>query len=405
MYFGGSLSSIESATRYGAAGPVGPLGNSSSETCPSCSLSVPKSVSEQLPDGAPGSPSKDGRGKNGSPVLRTREAFLSSGITEERSDDEESATAEKATLKKRKGKASSAGISRPKPSRAASSSSSASESPDRSRASTMTTSSSSSPHPHTLTYLTARQPSSRDAHSLLRRSCIRTLSCEQLPRANKGPLFFGDDRAGYTIAFVFRLCDPCARGRSRRYAFVCWAGREERRAARAWKEVIGVFESMAIRIESMVERQQEGSARASDGVGSVEARSGSRDITPVSSFLSGRTVDPDGYPRRASVRAKGLAELVGREDFFVEVHAVFVRLLTRLGRGFGGFPAGAVVDSAIHGEVGETDEPGEVTGLRNLSLRGPHLERKVSDSANSKPTFDTVVNVSLELGSRQQLVA
>ncbi|KAI9838483.1 MAG: hypothetical protein M1838_004566 [Thelocarpon superellum] len=324
-----------------------PVGTSveNGETCPSCSLSLPKRVSEHLPEGVPGSPAKDGRGKNGSPVLRTREAYISSGIGE---DGDATHPLDRARSHPR------ASLD-PEDERPSSSSTTSATTPEHSRSSTMTTSSVPSPHAHTLTYISARQPASRDAHSMLRRSCIRTLSCEQLPRANKGPLFFGDDCAGYTISYVFRLADPAARGRSRRYAFVCWAGREERRAARAWKEVISVFEGMANRIEAMVERQQEGVVRASDGGLAVGSQNSGRDITPVSSFLSGRTVDPDGYPRRASVRARGLAELVGREDFFVEVHAVFVHLLTRLGRVFGGGPAGLVLDSGIRGEVGEVD--------------------------------------------------
>ncbi|KAI9822108.1 MAG: hypothetical protein M1832_003110 [Thelocarpon impressellum] len=403
----GSLGSVESAARGPSA-----VSSTSTETCPSCSLSVPKCVSAQLPDGAPGSPSKDGKGKNGSPVLRTREAFIASGIADDRSEGEESYT-DRTRLRNRRQADGKAG-QRPDSSSSAASAdstakSTASASPHRS---SMTTSSPSSPHPHTLTYLTSRQPPSRDAHSLLRRSCIRTLSCEQLPRANKGPLFFGDDCAGYTISFVFRLPDPGARGRSRRYAFVCWAGREERRAARAYKEVVGVFEGMAGRIEGMVERQQEGSSGRPDAIstgrGSVETSRSNRDITPVSSFLSGRAVDPDGHPRRSSVRARGLAELVGQEDFFVEVHAVFVKLLTRLGRAFGGLPpAGQVLDAGIRGEVGETEEgDGAVAGMRDMHLSTRSAERS---RASSGPKLGRQVKgkpagARLEVGPRQQLV-
>ena len=222
-------------------------------------------------------------------------------------------------------------------------------------------------HSHTLTYLTSRQPSSVKAHSLLRRSYIRTLSCEQLPRTHSGPLFFGDDQSGYTISFVFRLSDPCARGRVRRYAFIAWAGREERRAARAYKDVVHVFAGMAGRIVDLVERRQAAAAAAAAAsstttittttstfhpdsetnvASAIDAGAsnnhhnnhhnngggGSRESTPVSSFLSGRSIDPDGHARRSEVRAKGLAELVGKDDVFVEMHAAFVHLLAQLGR-------------------------------------------------------------------------
>ncbi len=60
---------------------------------------------------------------------------------------------------------------------------------------------------------------------------------------------------------------------------------------------------------------------------------------PVSSFLTGRTVDPDGYPRRSggsNVRARGLAEMVGDELIFAHVHGEFTYLLQNLGRQLGG---------------------------------------------------------------------
>ncbi|MCJ1391650.1 hypothetical protein MMC18_004515 [Xylographa bjoerkii] len=61
-------------------------------------------------------------------------------------------------------------------------------------------------------------------------------------------------------------------------------------------------------------------------------------VTPISSFLTGRTVDPDGYPRRgtANVRASGIAELVDNDRFFCELHMMFVGILQDLGRVLGG---------------------------------------------------------------------
>ena len=59
---------------------------------------------------------------------------------------------------------------------------------------------------------------------------------------------------------------------------------------------------------------------------------------PVS-FLTQRTTDPDGFPRAnggAGMRARGLAEMVGNELFFAELHRNFVTLLQNLGRQFGG---------------------------------------------------------------------
>ena len=57
-----------------------------------------------------------------------------------------------------------------------------------------------------------------------------------------------------------------------------------------------------------------------------------RVISDVSSFLAAKKVDPDGYPRFSKdlMRAKGLAEIVGKENFFVELHAQFCVILANL---------------------------------------------------------------------------
>lgn len=67
-------------------------------------------------------------------------------------------------------------------------------------------------------------------------------------------------------------------------------------------------------------------------------------ITPpprTSVFLSGRAFDADGFGARGrgamvQIRSRGLAELVGRPDFFIELHARFVALLAQLSVLFAG---------------------------------------------------------------------
>lgn len=64
-----------------------------------------------------------------------------------------------------------------------------------------------------------------------------------------------------------------------------------------------------------------------------------RNMTPVSSFLSAKTVDPDGYPRSSLAasanlanipKTRSLAEIVGDEFFFVRLHAEFSGLIRQL---------------------------------------------------------------------------
>jgi Vesicle coat protein involved in Golgi to plasma membrane transport len=329
------------------------------DACDNCTFLVPKGVSERLPDGAPGSPTKDGKGRHGCPVLRTTQAVLAQGSPAHSDDDEDEDEGHSA-----KGTPFTKNGSSPDPL-------------DPSPTST-TQSGGSSPlyiprhaHTHLLQYVTTRQPASPAAYSLLRRSCIRTLSCENLPRGSpSGPLLFGDPIAGYTIAYVFRLPDPRARGRRRTYALIALGGRDSWRVSTAMVQITKVFESIAGQIVAMADSVLERESGITSQVNSRPSSTGmatpplsasaptaaekdlmppekqrskstatspvSRNISDVSSFLSAKKVDPDGYPRvsREVMRAKGLAEIVGKDDFFVQLHLRFVMVLMNLVKEF-----------------------------------------------------------------------
>lgn len=185
-----------------------------------------------------------------------------------------------------------------------------------------------------------------------------------------GPMFFGDSHAGYTIAYVFRLQDPRSRGAKRTYALIAMAGRDGLRATRAMVKVTEVFESIANWIVSLADKvlekesasvlpQRPATANASSPPlgtstssmpsipspqkerysSSTASSPTTRNITPVSSFLSAKKVDPDGFPRvsRDVMKAKNLIEIVGMENFFVELHQIFCRLLHSLINQFGQF--------------------------------------------------------------------
>ena len=309
-------------------------------------MEVPKKYRDKLPNGAPGSPSKDGRGRNGSPVLRSSQNYpvrrpvsrgnVSSTDSSDVSDTEQSASFES-------GKSSSY--------------------PDSIPASPLLVS--RGMHTHTLNYISTSQPQSPTTYSLLRRTCIRTLSTEVLPLSKpSGPIMFGDSVAGYTIAYVFRLQDPRSRGAKRTYALIAMAGRDCRRATKAMVKITEVFEGIANRIVALAERVLERESAASQALSrpmtaipstpplgtsassmppsfmspqkerhfSSTASSPTRNITPVSSFLSAKKVDPDGFPRvsRDVMKAKSLVEIVGQENFFVELHTLFCGLLHSL---------------------------------------------------------------------------
>lgn len=130
-----------------------------------------------------------------------------------------------------------------------------------------------------------------------------------------------------------------ARGKRRSYALVALAGKDAGRAFRASPIIWRSFSRIAGSIVSAAEKHQEEEKRREERSYASSSKIGGRDYTPISSFLTGRTVDPDGQPRRAGqIRARNLAEIVGNEYIFAELHAHFVALLQQLGSMFGGVP-------------------------------------------------------------------
>lgn len=135
--------------------------------------------------------------------------------------------------------------------------------------------------------------------------------------------------AGYVIAYKFRLTDPYARGRQRHYALLALAGHNPGRAFKATSTIWRSFERIATNIIGNSEKtQRSGQSPTNEKQKPV----------PISSFLTQRTMDPDGFPRRggATMRPRGLAEMVGNDLFFAELHRSFVVLLQCLGRQLGG---------------------------------------------------------------------
>jgi hypothetical protein len=93
------------------------------------------------------------------------------------------------------------------------------------------------------------------------------------------------------------------------------------------------FGTSASSIPSVLSPKQERSFSST----SSSSSSPSRNITPVSSFLSAKRVDPDGFPRvsRDVMKAKSLIEIVGQELFFAELHANFCSILNMLIKMYG----------------------------------------------------------------------
>ncbi|PHH62051.1 hypothetical protein CDD81_7607 [Ophiocordyceps australis] len=240
-------------------------------------------------------------------------------------------------------------------------------------------------HFHYINYTSTHEPIRANSFSLVRASCLRALSFETLPRAppasspttspllgnspsyvttqspgsaaTGGAIFFGDSVAGYTTAYIFRIPDLHARGHKRVYAFLALSTHKERLAMKTFAMVSAAFRDLAIWIQQLAESEAERTKEASP-MGSflhAASSSGVHQAPPppplpphqqqqlespmaadrtASSFLTGGT----GFTRRTAIpgsacvpKARGLAELVGQPDFFIDLHGKFVRLLLEVG--------------------------------------------------------------------------
>ncbi|KAK4166574.1 vesicle coat protein [Cladorrhinum sp. PSN259] len=249
-------------------------------------------------------------------------------------------------------------------------------------------------HTHYLEYISTHEPLAPSSFSIVRASCLRTLSLETLPRtpttatnpmpnsvsstpcaspqtpayvtthsvgnaASGGPIFFGDSAAGYTTAYIFRIPDLHARGHKRVYAFLALSTHRERLAMKTFGFVAAAFRDLASWIQGMAEVEAErtlaaesGSAGSSPvlpeaGYGSfgptvqeraqVGATAGSGSSFLAMGGMGGLTRRMGGGfgPSAVALKQRGLAELVGRPDFFIELHTKFVRLLVELGVAIG----------------------------------------------------------------------
>ncbi|KAG6019559.1 hypothetical protein E4U41_003174 [Claviceps citrina] len=251
----------------------------------------------------------------------------------------------------------------------------ASSSRNTSCSSTSTSSECSSYHIHYVHYTSTHEPMMPDSFSLIRASCLRALTFETLPRppstsspnpssslnsspafvttqgpgspATGGPIFFGDALAGYTTAYIFRIPDVHARGHKRAYAFLALSTHKERLAMKTFSMISQAFGGLARWIHQLAEAESERTTTNSSPIGSV-MYSGGAQLQPQSSvfdpscavdrsrssFLTGGSAFTRRMgcgPGASAPKARGLAELVGRPDFFIELHRRFVQLLFEIG--------------------------------------------------------------------------
>jgi len=202
-------------------------------------------------------------------------------------------------------------------------------------------------HTHTVTYLSSRSPAQASRYSNVRQACIRSLSCELVP-AQTGPILFGDGHTGYTIAVVFKLSDSKSRGGLRTYALLCMS-MNQKALVQSWNVVALVFQNLVHEIQHAVAEKAAKDAQTSPSVGASMSSVGSRG---PESFLR-RRAPGDGASQ------KSLADLVGKDRFFVDLHSAFVRLLAGLSKIYGyGSATHEITADMMPLSIGSASSPG-----------------------------------------------
>jgi len=203
------------------------------------------------------------------------------------------------------------------------------------------------------TYITTRYPKSQTRYSVLRTAVVRALSSELIP-SRTGPVLFGDAHNGYTIAYVFAIEDPDARGGRREgrrwYAFLAlFEGETE--ATASWLWVTKGFEQMSTGLKEQASRTRREFETRADG-GDLEHAISSRAqsisleerpaVASQNRTMRGSFGHPEGFVRRprfgnpvgttapTAATLKSLAELIGLDMVDVEIHTAMGWIMSGL---------------------------------------------------------------------------
>lgn len=204
-------------------------------------------------------------------------------------------------------------------------------------------------------YITTRHPKSQTRYSVLRTAVVRALSSELIP-SRTGPVLFGDAHNGYTIAYVFAIDDPEARGGKREgrrwYAFLAlFEGESE--ATAAWPWVTNGFEQLASGLRERAARKESSDTSATrtdthlredmeHGGVFAQAASLEERLPSHIRMTRGSFGHPEGFIRRprfgnpggtgslSAASVKSLGELIGLDTVDVEIHAALGWIMSGL---------------------------------------------------------------------------
>lgn len=176
----------------------------------------------------------------------------------------------------------------------------------------------SNDHEARVSYASSQYPHHPQVFSMVRQSCIRSLSCEVCP-GREGPIFFGDDQSGYVLSHTFYLKDSEARGLQRWYSITV-----------SMMDKIYLLNSWPFLVKHIRETIDELQEKANRVYEAEEAKCPPR-ATRLNSTMS--IVTPTNFRRERSANspARSLVQLCNDKNIFKHLHMSFTWILKAAG--------------------------------------------------------------------------
>ncbi|QPG73227.1 hypothetical protein FOA43_000534 [Brettanomyces nanus] len=153
-------------------------------------------------------------------------------------------------------------------------------------------------------YISTQFPTSQHRYSSLRHIIMRVFTIEISSSTNQ-PLIFGDARAGYSMALLFKIFDSTARGSERKYSIIVTSDKED--------DIFANYSLILLNLSKTVEYIISKSMQVMEKAGKNNDNN-------------------DVYLRRSAgvPKTKSLVTIMDDESFFVRLHLLASSLLEEL---------------------------------------------------------------------------
>lgn len=162
-------------------------------------------------------------------------------------------------------------------------------------------------------YVSGQYPAMSQLYSIVRRACVRSLSCE-VCQGRAGPMIFGDSWEGHVFSYTFFLPDRQARGLQRWYSIII-VTMDKVFLINSWSFLVKNCQIVIKDLQNKAQKKYDCEGPESSGV------------SPTVSSLIGPGIDQ--FRRRRGLRHtfRSIAELTGEMDLYRHLHVYFSLLL------------------------------------------------------------------------------